>query len=235
MKKAILFDFGQTLADSADGFRYAEKEAQLELFSYLGAASRDKFLSTYRSIRKSFHDRSVFSRKAMWKIVCHEHGVSPDHLFLEQTESRYWETVEEKTSLFPETMQVIEQLSKRFRLGLVTNTQGKLSGAHRIARFPFLEHTFEKIIVAGESGIPPKPHSAPFHLCLEALAISPLEAIYVGDDPRIDVLGAKSAGIDPIWIKHRSIVRSWPDIEVHCPIIFSLDELPGLDILSPNF
>ena len=33
MIKALLFDFGQTLVDSADAFRAAEKEAQGRLFA----------------------------------------------------------------------------------------------------------------------------------------------------------------------------------------------------------
>ena len=51
----------QTLVDSADGFRRAEKEAQDRLFKDLSLTLKDKFLENYRRIRKQFHDRSDFS------------------------------------------------------------------------------------------------------------------------------------------------------------------------------
>ncbi len=73
MIKAILFDFGQTLVDSADAFRAAEKEAKNRLFSHMesgpGGPSWDVFLPRYRSIRKEFHQDSNFSRQAIWQAV----------------------------------------------------------------------------------------------------------------------------------------------------------------------
>jgi FMN phosphatase YigB (HAD superfamily) len=56
MIKAVIFDFGQTLVDSADGFRKAEKEAQDRLFKDLSLTLKDKFLDNYRRIRQQFHE-----------------------------------------------------------------------------------------------------------------------------------------------------------------------------------
>ena len=62
-KKAILFDFGQTLVNSADGFKAAEKEAKEKLHTDLDPekVSWDTFLGEYRKIRKAFHQASNFS------------------------------------------------------------------------------------------------------------------------------------------------------------------------------
>ena len=67
--KAILFDFGQTLADSAEGFRLAEKEAETRIFEDLDLASWRDFLSDYRKYRKEFHERSDFSRNSLWQTI----------------------------------------------------------------------------------------------------------------------------------------------------------------------
>ena len=48
MIKAVIFDFGQTLVNSAYGFRTAEKEAQDKLFKNLGLTVRDDFMAIYR-------------------------------------------------------------------------------------------------------------------------------------------------------------------------------------------
>jgi FMN phosphatase YigB (HAD superfamily) len=61
--EAILFDFGQTLVDSADGFRAAEKKTQDRLAENLKIARRDEFLGVYRWMRREFQDRSDYSRR----------------------------------------------------------------------------------------------------------------------------------------------------------------------------
>jgi putative hydrolase of the HAD superfamily len=43
-----------------------------------------------------------------------------------------------------------------------------------------------------------KPHTAPFEQALQLLGVRPAEAVFVGDDPRWDVLGAQRAGVRPI-------------------------------------
>ena len=226
MIKSILFDFGQTLADSAEGFRLAEKEAETRIFEDLGLASWQDFLSDYRKFRQEFHTNSNFSRKALWQAIYLHYGLEPSAGFLPEIEHDYWETVRSKTRLFPETKVVLRQLASTYRLALITNTQGQgISGGHRISLYPNLESFFEIIIVAGEAGVPPKPNRAPFLLCLEKLGILPSEAVYVGDDLRIDIRGAQDGGIQPIWLKHYSVPRKWPEGETSAPVTNSLEQL----------
>jgi HAD superfamily hydrolase (TIGR01549 family) len=240
MIKALLFDFGQTLVDSAHAFRAAEKEAQAKLFSHMVShperPSQEDFLSRYRSIRKEFHQQSKFSRQAIWRSVCQYFHHEPDQKLIEIWEHDYWVQVGARTNPFPETTQVLEALSPRYQLALVTNTQGQKSpGKHRLALFPQLESFFQVIVVAGESGIPPKPDIAPFHLCLKKLNVRPNEAVFVGDDWRIDICGAKNAGIQPVWLQHQTVKRNWPDVEIDFPVISRLDSLfDVLDVLQKS-
>jgi HAD superfamily hydrolase (TIGR01549 family) len=231
MIQAVIFDFGQTLADSADGFRTAEKEAQEKIFKDLSITLADEFMTHYRRIRKEFHARSEFSRRAMWREVYYYYCRSSEEALLETWESEYWETVRRHTRLFAETETVLAALRNRYRLALVTNTQGqKAEGGHRIAQYPELEPYFETIVVAGEGGVPPKPDPRPFRLCLQRLGVAPAAAVYVGDDWRIDVGGARAAGLRPVWIKHHSVRRNWPDADdPRVPVITDLTALlePG--------
>lgn len=232
MKKAIIFDFGQTLADSSNGFRTAERVAQKKLFLRLSTVSWDDFLPVYREYRKAFQEKSDFSRPAIWAKVCGHFSVKPEAGFLKALEEEYWGTVEAQTALFPETLHVLAGLAPTYRLALVTNTQGqKGSAKHRIDRFSALEGIFRVMIVAGESGVPPKPDPIPFRLCLQRLGISPAEAVFVGDDWRIDIQGAMNAGIQPIWLRHRLVQRTWPDVGTPVPTIDSLDTLLDVECL----
>ena len=234
--KAILFDFGQTLVNSADGFKTAEKEAKEKLYADLDSekVSWDAFLGKYRKRRKTFHQMSNFSRPAIWRAVYDAFACKPDPDKLIAWEKHYWEQVKGHTIPFPETFEVMEALRKKYRLGLITNTQGQQNtGTHRIALYPELEGFFETIVVAGEAGIPPKPDPLPFRTCLEAMNIGPEEAVYVGDDWRIDICGARVLGIQPVWIQHHSVKRNWPNVEPFKPTITSLEALLHLPFNSP--
>lgn len=233
MIKAILFDFGQTLVDAADGFRAAEKAAQSKLFANMSLTLYEDFMANYRRIRKEFHDRSNFSRISLWQEVYFYYCLEFDDQLLETWETDYWETVKAKTIVFPETIDVLKRLSSTYQLGLLSNTQGqRRSGTHRLSEFPGLEKYFQVIIVAGENGIPPKPDPQPFRLCLEGLGVNPSEGVYVGDDYRIDICGAKNAGLHAVWIQHHSVERSWPEVETTVPIITRLDQLFDLESIE---
>ncbi len=235
--KAILFDFGQTLVDSADGFRAAEKEAQVRILNDLtarapDAISHDEFLAEYRRLRKEYQADSRYSRKAIWRAVYDRFACPAEAGVLEHWENAYWRRVTEMTAPFPETSDVLEILGKKYRLGLITNTQGQpRAGTHRLAEFPELERHFEVIVVAGESEIPAKPDPAPYRLCLAELRVEAAEAVYVGDDWRNDVMGAREAGLCAIWLKHLAVGRNWPKVETDVPTITTLSPLLDLESL----
>jgi HAD superfamily hydrolase (TIGR01662 family) len=86
------------------------------------------------------------------------------------------------------------------RLGIVSNADG-LIGA-RLAEMEILQVgpgagvPVDCIIDSGAVGVM-KPDARIFHMALEAMAIEPSEAWYVGDMPAIDVTGARRAGLRP--------------------------------------
>jgi HAD superfamily hydrolase (TIGR01549 family) len=232
MIRVVLFDFGQTLVDSANGFRTAEKNAQSWIYEDFKPMPWEDFITAYRRLRKEFQDQSNFSRQAIWHALYQARRMQADPQRLEDWETRYWDTVRAQSALFPETERVLAGLSERYRLGLITNTQGqKRTGTHRLSEFGELEGFFDAIIVAGEDGIPPKPDPRPFRMCLAQLEVTAAEAVFVGDDWRIDIGGASAVGIQPIWIQHHSVRRNWPDVKTTVPIITSLDQLLELDRL----
>jgi HAD superfamily hydrolase (TIGR01549 family) len=230
MIKAIIFDFGQTLVDAADGFRSAEKAAQTKLFANMSLTLHEDFMANYRRIRKEFHDRSDFSRISLWREVYFYYCLQFDDQLLETWETEYWETVKAKTIIFPETLRALKGLSSKYQLGLISNTQGQRhTVTHRLSQFPELEKYFQEIIIAGENGIAPKPDPQPFRLCLKGLNLKPSEAVYVGDDFRIDICGAKDVGLHAVWLQHHCVKRSWPEVETSVPIITRLDQLLDLE------
>jgi putative hydrolase of the HAD superfamily len=68
-----------------------------------------------------------------------------------------------------------------------------------------------------------KPNVAAFQYVTDRLGVLPAEAVYVGDAPEIDVLGAQRAGLRGVWISThgRSAGSVQPDAIIH-----RLTELP---------
>jgi len=241
MIKAVIFDFGQTLVDSADGFRSAEKIAKEQIFLSLFPVANDDqwqiFLKEYRAIRKSYHAKSDFCRPSIWQAVYSRFNCTADSAKLIQMETEYWERVKTQTAPFPETIAVLDKLAEKFQLAIITNTQGqKSTGSHRIALFPAIEKFFKVVIIAGESGLPAKPAPEPFLLCLKKMNLKPSEAIYVGDDFQKDVYGADSVGLHPVWLKHDLVKRTWPQPDAHIPfrLITNLEQLLEIDKNRPD-
>jgi HAD superfamily hydrolase (TIGR01549 family) len=228
MIKAIIFDFGQTLVDSSDGFRHAEKNVQAAIFEDLSISEHDSFKHSYRRIRKDFHHDSKLSRINMWKAVYWEYGREAPLYDLRKWELDYWQTVERYTKVFPEVPNILTTLSARYdHLALITNTQGQADAqAHRFTSYPDLAALFSVMIVAGENGVPPKPDTRSFIVCLEQLGVAPDEAVYIGDDWQNDVNGSRDAGLFPIWLKHQSVNRNYPEVKEDIPVISTLTELP---------
>ena len=228
--KAVIFDFGQTLVDSAGGFRAAERQAQDRIFAALEGVERGRFMDVYRRVRNTYHEQSRLSRREIWRSVCDELQHSIDERRLVAWEGEYWKRVNALTRVFPEVPDTLDALRRTHRLALVSNTQGQAgTGAHRLSAFPDLERAFEYIVIAGENGIPAKPDALPFLHCLRQMKLDPGECFYVGDDYRFDVCGSRDVGMKPVWLKHRSVRRNWPDVvDTDVAVITSLAELPGL-------
>ncbi len=229
MIKAVLFDWGQTLVDSADGFRAAEKQAQDRIVHDLALTDQDAFLQRYRSIRRECHEQSKLSRVTIWREVYWYYCRDAHLETLQQWEIDYWQAVEDHTQVFPEALPVLQTLGRKYRLALISNTQAQTDAqAHRARAYPKLTGCFEQVIIAGENEVPAKPDSGAFKLCLAQLKITAQEAVYVGDDWNNDICGARSVGVHPVWLKHRSVKRNYPEVTDAVPVITSLNELPEL-------
>ena len=97
----------------------------------------------------------------------------------------------------PGTREVLQGLrADGLRLAVISNADGRVA--------TYLEHAgladlFELIVDSGLEGVE-KPDPAIFRTALEQLGVEPGEAVYVGDTWPVDVVGARRAGIDPIYL-----------------------------------
>lgn len=122
-----------------------------------------------------------------------------------------WDTVR------PDTPDVLARLRRRFRLGVVSNSNGTVTDVlTRMGLAPLFDTIVDSHVVGVE-----KPDPRIFEIALERMGARPEDAVYVGDIFHIDVVGARNAGIrgillDPGDVHHDKAcerIRALSDLE----------------------
>jgi putative hydrolase of the HAD superfamily len=120
--------------------------------------------------------------------------------------------------LYDDVIQVMKKLRDMdLKIGLITNLEIDMKPiCSGLGLDPYLDF----IITSGEAGSD-KPQPEIFMLALKKAGVEASEAVHVGDQYKIDAVGAMNAGIKPIIIDRNGL---YPDIN-DCPRIQNLDEL----------
>lgn len=118
---------------------------------------------------------------------------------------------------------VLEELSKRYPLVLVSNFYGNIETV--LADFGILKY-FKDIIESAVLGIR-KPDPRIFEHGVKALGLLPQEVLVIGDSLRKDIRPAESLGCQVLWIKGKGWTEE-EDAEFHPNTIKSLDEALSL-------
>jgi putative hydrolase of the HAD superfamily len=117
--------------------------------------------------------------------------------------------------LFDDAKSLLDAIDPELRLAVITN--GASDTQRAVLRALGIEDQFRAVIVSGEVGVAkPDPHI--FELALNALGVSAEQAWHVGDNPFVDVAGARAAGLTAVWLNRAGITPSYgapePDMEV---------------------
>ncbi len=140
---------------------------------------------------------------------------------IEDAATRYRDIWFDTLTLDPEAPRLLTALGARYRLGLITNGPS-WSQRPKIERFDLASY-MHAIIVSEEVGVA-KPDPQIFHLALNALAVAPDEALFVGDSPENDLRGAALAGMPAIWVnRHRTTLPA--DIPQPLAVVDGLRDL----------
>jgi len=110
-----------------------------------------------------------------------------------------------------------------YRLGIVSDSDGTLGMKRkRIRQVPFHD-LFEAVVVAGEDTPRVKPGHESFSLIARKLGVEPRSSVYVGDNPRTDIEGAKAVGMISVIVHRRGNQGGTPDYRI--PYLHGLPRL----------
>ncbi len=113
----------------------------------------------------------------------------------------YFRAERQKVEFYPDALPTLARLSKRFRLGVISNGFANVDAIG-------IAHHFEAVVSAHEVGVS-KPAREIYAACAERMSLAPAQLLYVGDDPANDVVGPSQAGWSAAWINRSE--REWPE------------------------
>ncbi len=202
--RAICFDLDNTLwhVDPV----IARAEARLELWlrehypripeRWSIAQLRDARMALAASEAGRAHDFTWLRTESMARLA-REVGY-PEAMAEEAYAAFYaWRN---EVEAFPDVEPALRALREHYRLAALSN------GNADLARIGLAGH-FSVSLAAGSLGFA-KPDRRAFLAVAEAIGCEPAELLYVGDDPAIDVEGARLAGLRTAWMNRFD--RPWP-------------------------
>ena len=114
---------------------------------------------------------------------------------------------------------VLDALSRRYRLGIVSNFYGNLESVCRDAG---IAHHMAVMVDSTRIGCT-KPDAAIFEAALQGLGAEADGTVFVGDSLRRDKTGAEGMGMPFIWLRAADSEQTRNDFDF--PVVESLDEL----------
>ncbi len=229
--RAILFDFGDTLV-SFETFDYEASLAALHqtLMESGVIVPYEKFKKTYFKIRDQLYreiDSSFKEVNFCIRVSCvlNELGFnlnSRDPKIIRSAEAFMCPLIK-SLKLEEHVPLVLRELSKKYKLGLVSNFAYPPAIKQTLRKFRLSEF-FDAVIISGDIGWR-KPSSKIFDRALKALRVSASETVFVGDAPFHDIAGARHVGMKTVLLRRRLGEKERAGMDNPDEIISGLEEL----------
>lgn len=193
--KYIIFDLDDTL--------YQEKEFVLQAMREVAKfiSKKNNKFQTGEIYNRLVEILEIEGRGKIFNQICKEKNIDIDVMKL----VKVYRATKPKLAMYPDAIELIRFLKKKeIKIGIITDgdrfvQNNKIEGLH-------LKKYVDTIIVTDEYNTS-KPDKKVFEICLKKLgATDPAQAVYIGDNPLKDFLGAKKIGMNTI-----RIVRKYGD------------------------
>ena len=215
----IFFDLDNTLYDSEIYYDRAFKSISEFLEKEFKVEQESSFDFLYSNWKKT---TSMYNQMFDDVIDKFDFEISTSDLVKIFNEQEVYES-----DLFSDTIPVLQKLSNKFKLGIITD--GDVSRQKRKLRNCKL-HDFANFVIYTKE-IEPKPSPKPFQHALNQLSSSTVRPFYVADNPKIDFKGAKQLNFSTI----RIIRGEFKNIDSDEYVDYSIEKLYEIEkIIEEN-
>ena len=200
--KVIFFDLDDTLLNSME----AEYNAicKFKRNNNFDNIESEEFWKTWRTSTRGQYDRYLkgeisFQEQRIRRIqeLYTRYGRTLSIQDANEKFDEYLSIYEKEWMVFDDTIEVLEELSGKYKLGVITNGDEKQQ-RDKITHTGIIKY-FDQIIISGEVGVA-KPSKEIFDIACKRMNALPEECIMVGDKYEIDIMGAINAGLTAIWV-----------------------------------
>jgi FMN hydrolase / 5-amino-6-(5-phospho-D-ribitylamino)uracil phosphatase len=196
--KAVLFDLDDTLWPVLPVITRAESVLHDWLAAHAPAVAQQFSIDMLRQQRRELMAVDPRYQIDLWALrhaaLCQAFASVGEDVAKVEDAMTAFAAARNAVTLFDDVLPVLERLrqSRQFKLAAVTNGTADLDVIG-------IAHYFHASLSAPRLGCA-KPGAAIFHVACDALGVTPAEALYVGDDPHLDIEGAQRAGLRAMWI-----------------------------------
>lgn len=202
MIKAVLFDLDNTLIDFWKMKRLCSEEAVRAMVDAGLKIDEEKGIE---KLFKLYQEHGMEDQRIFDKFIKSVHG-KLDYKILASGVAAYRRVKFGHLATYPHTRETLIKLKENgLKLGIVSDAPAKQAWL-RLAELNLID--FFDVVIALEGRGKMKPHSMPFRKALEKLKLKPEEILFVGDNPRRDILGAKKVGMKTALAKYGQIFKT---------------------------
>lgn len=228
MYRHIFFDLDSTLWDlDKNAHETLTHLAAVHKLSEKGVDSINDFIEVYRVIneelwdeyRKGLVDRDTL-RYQRFSRALSNYGIHDPALTI-SIGNDFSAHAPLKTNLFADTIEVLEYLSGKYTLHIITN--GFEETQHIKMKSSGITKYFSEVITSERAGYL-KPHPGIFQYSLSLTKASSEDSIMIGDSLEVDVVGAREVGWRQVYFNP----EGKPHSEVVTHEIKTLKELLGI-------
>ena len=106
--------------------------------------------------------------------------------------------------LYPDTMECLRILKKKYKLGIIAN---QIPGVEKRLDGMGIRRYFDVIVSSAEEGVA-KPDPRIFNIALISAGCTPEQAVMIGDRIDNDIVPAKQMGMKTVWIR-QGVGKYW--------------------------
>lgn len=166
------------------------------------------FIDTYKVHNEALWDlyklrkiKKAELRDQRFLLTLQDFGVN-DPILAEKIGDDYIAISPTQTDLFPNTIEVLDYLSTKYKMYIITN--GFVEVQYKKLKYSGLDKYFDRVTTSEEAKAS-KPKPGIFRAALSAANAKKTESLMIGDDLANDILGAKKFGIDQVFFNPNSM------------------------------